>query len=136
MEKSVEVMTNDPQEPVVQLMIKGQVDRFVTITPRVLNLRGVSGETLRGTVNIVPEEKYPFKIIGTQPVDGKLKVQLNEVQVGGRPAYNLIVENLNTDAGSFNDMVRLKTDNPLQPEMEVRVFVYLRPQPSYGKKPS
>jgi hypothetical protein len=45
-----------------------------------------------------------------------------------------MVENLKTDAGSYNDTVRVKTDNPLQPEMDVRVYVYLRAQPSFEKK--
>jgi hypothetical protein len=134
MEKSAEVLTNDPKEPVVHLMVAGQVDRFATITPRMLNLRGMSGETLRGTVSIVPEEKYPFKILSAHPLEGKLRVQLNEVQEGGKTAYALVVENLKTDAGSYNDTVRLKTDNPIQPELDVRVFIYLRAQPSSEKK--
>jgi hypothetical protein len=134
MEKSAEVLTNDPQEPVVHLMVSGPVDRFATITPRTLSLRGMSGETLRGTVSIVPEEKYPFKILGAHPLEGKLKLQLNEAQEGGKSAYALVVENLKSDAGSYNDIVRLKTDNPLQPEMDVRVFIYLRAQPSSEKK--
>jgi hypothetical protein len=134
LEKSAEVMTNDPKEPVVHLTITGAVDRFATITPRMLSLRGMSGETLRGSVHIVPEEKYPFKILGTYPLEGKLRVQLDEVIQDGKTAYALMVENLKTDAGSYNDTVRVKTDNPLQPEMDVRVYVYLRAQPSFEKK--
>jgi len=134
LEKSADVMTNDPKTPVVHLTIAGPVDRFATITPRMLSLRGVSGETLRGSVSIMPEEKYPFKILGTYPVGGNLKVQLDQVTQGGRTAYALQVENLRTDAGSFNDTVRVKTDHPLQPEMDVRVYVYLRAQPSFEKK--
>jgi hypothetical protein len=99
-----------------------------------LSLRGVSGETLRGSVRIVPEEKYPFKILGTYPMEGKLKVQLDEVTQDGKTTYALMVENMRTEAGSYHDTVRLKTDNPLQPEMDVRVYVYLRAQPSFEKK--
>jgi hypothetical protein len=134
MEKTAEVLSNDPKEPVVHLMVTGQVDRFATINPRMLNLRGMSGEILRGTVSIVPEEKYPFKILGTQSLEGKLKVELSEVQEGAKTAYALVVENLKTDAGSYNDTVRLKTDNPVRPELDVRVFIYLRAQPSSEKK--
>ena len=57
MDKSAEVLTNDPKEPVVQLMVKGPVDKFATINPRMLNLRGNAGEALEGTVIIVPDEK-------------------------------------------------------------------------------
>lgn len=134
LEKSADVMTNDPKEPVVNLRMAGQVDRFAAITPRMLSLRGVSGETLRGSVSIVPEEKYPFRVLGAYPVEGKLKVQLDEVTQAGKKAYALQVENLRNEAGSFNDTVRVKTDHPLQPEMDVRVYVYLRAQPSFEKK--
>jgi hypothetical protein len=133
-EKSAEVMTSDPVEPVVHLTIAGQVDRFAAIHPRTLSLRGVSGETLRGSVSIVPEDKYPFKIMSAQPVEGKLKVQLDEVVQDGKKAYSLVVESLRNEAGSYFDTVRLKTDSPLQPEMDVRVYVYLRAQPSFEKK--
>jgi hypothetical protein len=44
------------------------------------------------------------------------------------------VESLRNEAGSFFDTVRLKTDSPLQPEMDVRVYVYLRAQPAFEKK--
>jgi len=133
-EKSAEVMTSDPVEPVVHLTIAGQVDRFAAITPRTLSLRGVSGETLRGSVSIVPEEKYPFHIVSAHPMEGKLKVQLDEVMQDGKKAYALVVESLRNEAGSYFDTVRLKTDSPLQPEMDVRVYVYLRAQPSFEKK--
>jgi hypothetical protein len=134
LEKSAEVMTSDPGEPVVHLTISGQVDRFAAITPRTLSLRGVSGEILRGSVSIVPEEKYPFTILSVYPTEGKLKVQLDEVMQDGRKGYALMVETLLSEAGSYFDTVRLKTDSPLQPEMDVRVYVYLRAQPSFEKK--
>jgi hypothetical protein len=134
LEKSADVMTNDPKEPVVHLTIVGPVDRFATITPRMLNLRGVSGETLQGSVSIVPDEKYPFKVLETYALDGKLKVQLNPAVQDGRTTYALRVENLRTEAGAYQDTVRLKTDHPLQPEMDVRVYVYLRAPPSFEKK--
>jgi hypothetical protein len=134
LEKSAEVMTNDPKEPVVQLLVKGAVDRFAAITPRMLSLRGQAGEKLSGTVNIMPEDKHPFKVLSAQAREGKLKVGLNEANVGGKTAYTLSVENLKSEAGSFNDTVVLKTDSPLQPELDVRVFVYLRAAPPAEKK--
>jgi hypothetical protein len=134
LEKSVDVMTNDPKEPVVHLRIVGPVDRFATITPRTLSLRGVSGETLQGSVRIVPEERYPFKVLETYALDGKLRVQLHPDVQDGRASYALRVENLRTEAGAYQDTVRVKTDHPLQPEMDVRVYVYLRAQPSFEKK--
>ena len=57
LEKSVEVMTNDSKAPVVHLTIAGAVDRFATISPRMLSLRGTSGLTrsksVKGTRAVV-----------------------------------------------------------------------------------
>lgn len=128
------MLTNDPKQPVVQLAIAGPVERFVAISPRTLNLRGAAGEKLQGTVSIVPEDKYPFKVISAQAREGRLKVSLSEVKEGGKAAYSLGVESIKTEAGSYNDTVALKTDSPLQPELEVRVFVYLRALPPAEKK--
>jgi len=119
---------------VVQLAIAGTVDRFAAINPRMLNLRGAAGEKLQGTVDIVPDDKYPFKVLSARAREGKLKVGLSEGNEGGKRAYTLLVESLKTEAGSFNDTVVLKTDSPLQPEIDVRVFVYLRAAPPAEKK--
>lgn len=119
-------MTNDAGQPVVQLVMRGEVDRFAEINPRLLSLRGQAGEKLRGSISVVPEDKYPFKILGALARDGKLTVNVSEAKESGRTAYTLWVENLKSEAGSFNDTVVLKTDSPLQPELDVRVFVYLR----------
>ncbi len=135
MDKSAEVLTNDPKEPVVQLMVKGPVDKFATINPRLLNLRGNAGEALEGTVIIVPEDKYPFKVVSAVAKEGRnIRVALNETKEGGKATYMLVVKNLKADAGSYTDTVVLKTDSNLRPELDVRVYTYLRSQPPAEKK--
>lgn len=118
----------------MQLAIAGPVERFAVINPRTLNLRGVAGDKLQGTVSIVPEDKYPFKVTNAQAREGRLNVSLSEVKEGGKTAYALSVESVRAEAGSYNDTVVLKTDSPLQPELDVRVFVYLRPSAQGEKK--
>ena len=116
-------------------MVKGPVDKFATINPRMLNLRGNVGEALEGTVIIVPDDKYPFKVVSVEAREGKnIRVALNETKEGGKAAYALVVKNLKTDAGSYSDTVVLKTDSRLQPELDVRVYTYLRSQPPAEKK--
>jgi hypothetical protein len=135
MDKSAEVLTNDPKEPVVQLMVKGPVDKFATINPRMLNLRGNAGEALEGTVLIVLEERYPFKVVSVAAKEGKhIRVALSETKEGGKAAYALVVKNIKTEAGSYSDTVVLKTDSKLQPELNVRVYTYLRSQSPAEKK--
>jgi hypothetical protein len=127
-------MTSDAKEPTIHLLVRGEVDRFAAISPRMLSLRGQAGDKLQGSVIIVPEDKYAFKLLSAQAREGNLKVGLNERKEGGKTAYTLMVENLRSEAGSFNDTVVLKTDNPLKPELDVRVFVYLRAAPPVEKK--
>jgi hypothetical protein len=134
MDKSAEVMSNDPREPVVHLVMVGNVDKFVTITPRMLNLRGKAGERLQGTLTIVPEEKFPFRLTGVQSRDGRVKANFSEIRQEGRAAYAVSVENLKSEAGSYSDTLVLKTDSPLQPQLEARVYVYLRAAETPGKK--
>jgi hypothetical protein len=82
----------------------------------------------------VPEDKYPFKVLSARAREGRLNVSWSEVKEGGKDAYALRVENAMAEAGSYNDTVVLKTDSPLQPELDVRVFVYLRPPAAAEKK--
>ncbi len=100
-----------------------------------LNLRGISGQRLNGTVKISPEDRYPFNVIGVEATHGKVNLAMQEVVDGSKKAYVLSVENLITEAGSYNDTVVIKTDSPIRAELQVRVYVYLRPpQPPEGAK--
>jgi len=135
MEKSAEVVSNDPKEPVVHLVVGGPVDKFVTISPRMLNLRGTAGERLQGTMTVIPEEKYPFRLTGVQSREGRIKASFSETRQEGRSAYAILVENQRSEPGSYSDTLVLKTDNALQPELEARVYVYLRAAEGSEKKP-
>ncbi len=128
------MLTNDPREPVVHLVVAGPVDRFVSINPRMLNLRGTAGERLQGTVIVVPEEKYPFRLTGVQPREGRIRASFSETRQEGRAAYSILVENERSEAGSYSDTLVLKTDSPVQPQLEVRVYVTLRAVESPAKK--
>jgi hypothetical protein len=132
--KSAEVISNDPKEPVVQLTVTGVVDKFASITPSPVILRGVAGENLSQTVRIIPEAKYPFKLVEARPRDGRnLTVTLSPAAEGGAGGYALLVQNTKGEAGSYTDSVVLKTDSPLKPEIDIRVVAYLKP-PSPEKK--
>ena len=78
---------------------------------------------------IIPEKKYPFKIINSRAKDGKnIKYQLEETMVSDTTAYQLNIENLKTDAGRYYDAIILETDSKIRPQLSVRVYGYLRPR--------
>ena len=90
--------------------------------PGTVMLRGYAGETIKASVTIVPKDKYPFSITEVKPRDGKnIKCDLKEVEESGKKIYVLKVENLKKEKGSYNDMIRLKTDNKDQPEIRISV---------------
>ena len=129
MSKNAGVYTNDKKHPQQDLVISGQVETFVTIRPKHANMRGIVGDPIKGTVTIIPEKKYPFKIINLRAKDGKnIKYQLEETTVSDTMAYQLNIENLKTDAGRYYDAIILETDSKIRPQLSVRVYGYLRPR--------
>ena len=129
MKKTAGVYTNDKTHPRLDLVISGQVEKFVTIRPQHANMRGFVGDPIKATVTIIPEKKYPFKILNLRAKDGKyIKYQLEKTKESGATTYKLIVENLKTDAGRYYDSIILETDSKIRPQLNVRVYGYLRPR--------
>jgi hypothetical protein len=129
MKKTASVYTNDKNHPVADLTMSGDVDRFVTIQPPSLRLSGFAGEPLKGSVTIIPEKRYPFKIINVRAKDGQyITFQLKETTQSEATAYELKVENLKQDTGRYFDSIILETDSKIQPQLDVRVYGYLLPR--------
>ncbi len=129
-EKTAEVLTSDPAAPSFRLRLAGEVQRLALIQPRVLQLRGEAGQRLQGEILVQPEPGHPFRILEARAGGGTIRVETLAAERDGRPAFRLRVETLRTEAGSYNDVIRLKTDHPRKPELDLRVFVFLRPASS------
>ncbi len=131
MKKTAGVYTNDKNRPRQDLVISGPVEKFVTIRPQHVSLRGFAGDPIKGQVTIVPEKKYPFKILDARAKDGKnINFQLDEVKNTNGQAYELKIENLREKTGRYYDTIILKTDSKVRPELNVRVYGYLRARKS------
>jgi hypothetical protein len=131
MKKTASVYTNDKQHAVIKITISGEVERFVTIQPPRLQLSGVAGEPIKGSVIIIPEKKYPFKILNARAKEGKyIAFQLEENKTSEDTAYQLEVENLKQDAGRYYDSIILETDSNMQPQLDVRIYGHLVPRQS------
>ncbi len=120
--------TNDPDQPVIDLGFSGPVDRFASVQPAVVSLRGYAGEQVSRTIAITPLPKYPFKITETKARDGRfIRFRLQDDLKGdGRQGFRLFVENTKQDAGNYSDTIILKTDNAMQPEISLPVYGFLR----------
>ena len=127
MKKTAGVYTNDKSRPQQDLVISGQVENFATIRPQSVSLRGYVGDSIKGMISIIPEKKYPFKILNAKAQSGKnVNVQLDEKTDSNGTAYELKVENLSQKSGRYSDTIILETDSKIRPELNVRVYGYLR----------
>lgn len=130
MHKSAIVYTNDPQQPKITLQISGSVENFVTIKPPYVRLTGAVGKPIQIPVSIIPEKKYPFKIVNTRAFDGSnIHYELKEKHSVEGTSYTLMVENLKKNTGRYHDTILLETDSSVQPEISIRIFGYI-----YDKK--
>jgi hypothetical protein len=111
------------------------VERFATIRPSQVRLRGFTGEKIKTKVIIIPTPKYPFKIIKVRARDGKdISYQLSEEKSENGQRYALMVENKRTQQGSYFDIITLETDSKIRPELHIRVYGQLRQQTAKEKK--
>ena len=80
-------------------------------------------------VSLIPEKKYPFKILKARAKDGNnIKFELEDLTKSENGAYTLTVENLKQDTGRYFDTIILETDSKIRPELNVRVYGNLRPR--------
>ncbi len=124
LKKNITVRTNDDDRPILNLVVTGPVEKFVTLVPRRLVLRGKTGKPLTGTVKIIPEKKYPFTLEETEGSSGEnLRYVLRKVDSEQPETYLLTVENLRKKVGSYQEKIHLKTNHKLQPEIKISVYV-------------
>ena len=127
MKKTAGVYTNDKSRPRQDLVISGAVEKFATIRPQHVSLRGYAGDSIKSMVTIIPEKKYPFKILDARAQKGEnINIVLAEVKKSGGQAWELKVENLRKKTGRFYDTIVLTTDSKVRPQLNVRVYGYLR----------
>ena len=119
----------------LHLTIVGNVNKFVTIIPKRVSLRGFAGDQIMATVKIIPEEKYPFKIIGDRTIHNKnFLYKLEEVKRSTKTEYVLTVENLKKEKGRYSNTIKLKTDSKIRPEIKIRVYGNILNKPGNNTK--
>ena len=105
------------------MIISGKIEKFFLLSPSHVRLEGLVGKQIKRILTITPEEKYPFKIVKASVKTGKyIRFNLKEVKGSKKTVYLLSVENLRKEKGRYYDMIFLKTDNRLLPDIRVRVF--------------
>jgi hypothetical protein len=121
--KTILVHTDDPVSEVLQLKVKGKVTRFATIRPPRIRMTGAADQEIVSKVVIVPEERYPFKILGAAPAkQGNIRVDYVEEKTDEGVRYVLSVFNLRKEKDRYFDTVVVKTDSAVRPELKISVY--------------
>ena len=119
------MVTNDPARSKLRLIVTGPVDRIVTITPSRVVLRGEAGSAIRAQAAIVPEKRFPFKIVSVSAGNGSnIRYDLRDRQ-DGSGSYLLEVENLKTSPGRYYDTIQLTTDSQVNPKITIAVYGHI-----------
>ena len=127
MSKSAQAYTNDPHQPQITLTMKGPVKTFATVRPSQVRLFGEAGAELKETVVITPQKEFPFKIVGAKAQIGRdIRYEVGERPGEQGKAFLLTVFNTRDRAGRYFDTIRLETDSPLKPQIDVRVYGRIR----------
>ncbi len=123
LKKSITVETSAAKQPNVTIDIAGNVEKFANITPNKLILRGNAGEPIIGSVTVSPDPKYPFKVLETKLKNGTdIQAKTEEKQENNVTTYIVNVENLKKDPGRYYDVITLKTNSPVKPEIQLSVY--------------
>jgi len=107
----------------VILTVSGQVENFVSISPKRVRLMGYVGQPLKTIVKIIPEKKYPFKILDTRASDQKnIRYTLEETQDLQGTGYVLSVENARKERGNYYALISLTTDSKIKPLIQISIY--------------
>ena len=117
------VHTNDPRNPVVELMVSGTVETFADIRPKHMQLSGRVGEPVTAVAEIAPRPDYPFKIKNIRAMKGRhIQFSLANKIASAGTIYELTITSTRQDAGSISDVIYVDTDSPIRPTLQVTVF--------------
>lgn len=119
----VQVRTNDPKKPIMEIVVAGEVEMFARINPEHVHFMGNAGEPMAVEVEIVPRKEYPFTVtsVKSQNEGGFIKFELKEKCTKGGGRCILRVENTRAEKGRYVDRLLIHTDSPLRPVIAINV---------------
>ncbi len=120
-EKSITITSDDPVTPDLRLKLRGELKRYVEVTPNSANFgKIIKQDTQERVLNITNNTKKPFEISFEAPTGAKLKYELIEKEAGQK--YELRVKAVPPfTPGRINETLKLKTSVDQQKEITVVV---------------
>jgi hypothetical protein len=118
------VHTNGADNGIIHLTVYGFVEKFATVRPERAFLNGPLNKKLSVTLEIIPEEKYPFTVLETSALNGgNITFKLEKNPAAKSSQYFLTVKSTAKAKGKYFDLIIVKTDNKIHPEIRIPVLV-------------
>ena len=133
--KSILVMTNDPQNPTVTLVIKTSVHPYVEILPRaMIRFNAVQHEPMSQKVTVVGSgDDSDFEVTGVKSSEDFLTASVRslpegELLAGKSPKQYEVELSMKDDApiGPVNAVLEVQTNHPKAKSVPVKVFGVVR----------
>jgi hypothetical protein len=122
--KKVSVSTDDPDQPVVELTLAGEVMPEVVADPPVLYLGRIRpGTEAIGGVRIVGTSGEPVRVVDARVDSPILNVAIESPSAADAPGQQVVVR-IAPEArrGRFSDTLRVSTSHPAAPRLEIPIF--------------
>ena len=118
------LQTDSPAQPQIAIRVNGHLQKptIADVKPTRAFLMGPAGRPLKAVVRVAPKPGHTLKITQAVAESGKhISLTLTESGEGEKAVYQLAIENTKKDKGRYRDIILLKTDSAIQPEITVPV---------------
>jgi hypothetical protein len=122
---AITVLTANPKVPTITLTVQWELRATVTADPLRLAWSDKAGQELRSTVMIKQVDGRPFKILSAKTTNPIFSVEGVDGTAAPRHELDVVVA-ASTRPGLYTEKLLLTTDDPDQPELEVRLAASLR----------
>ena len=125
MQKYAVAYTNDPNKPQINLTVRAQVKVPISIHPRGVMLEGFVDDTVQQLVTIEGHLDRPLVLEPKElSLPQKVAYELKAVKKGR--IYHVILRNISRKEDRYSGFLRLKTNYPEKPEIDVLFLGYIR----------
>ena len=118
--KSAKIYTNDPKDKFHYISIEAMIRPAITVSPESVHLEGKAGQVAERFVEIRAEKKMALRL---EPIsfdlDQKVTYRVEEVQRG--KLFRVHFSNRPGPEGIYHGFLRLKTNYPEKPEVNIRI---------------
>lgn len=124
LEKPVQVLTNDPEKPVVRLKVTGKIVPVISFAPPRINFGTVKAGTKRvETIDIIPGKAEGFVVEKITSSGTRVTVDKLEKSGDGKGSYRATLSiSAGDEPGRLFEILTIHTDLPNKPKVTYQVF--------------